>query len=208
MLRHHSRNNGVQMFIDVAYPSEAAVRTNADLRPGIKLEVRYSRREMVPESRPIYSFVDEALGRDASLRFPCLPAIAIAAKKLVGLARRILRARHGAPSEEAGNDDRNLVRHLYDLAVLEPVINGYDSATFVGLVERTVTEDEGRMAGIPEGLRGELLREGTRVLAEWPRVGIDYERFVESLLFDPEGDGISFDDALAAYGRLIERASR
>lgn len=136
---------------------------------------------------------------EAELKIDCVSAIETAGDKLSALTWRIL-VRDRADEK----DDPTVIRHLHDLAVLENTIidAGND---FVSLAKESLEIDKNRRGGnvIADMLIPDRLANALKILKEDGLYQKEYEQFVESMSYADEDELISFEEAVAALGRII-----
>lgn len=123
------------------------------------------------------SLANETLSLPAEVELEALSPLVIAANKLVGLAWRVMRRGSGDAKEE----DRNLVRHLHDLAALEEIIHE-SRERFSALVAQVIQSDRPRYAELnvaPE----DLLLKAKQLVTEDARYEQEYNRFVTRMSF-------------------------
>jgi nucleotidyltransferase AbiEii toxin of type IV toxin-antitoxin system len=171
------------------------------LRPHIRIEVSFRAPAVAPIERPIRSLIAAAAREPAEVAaFPCIDIVETAADKLSALAWRVRVRRRGEPK-----DDPTIIRHLHDLAALEPALE--TAAKFRELVLAAVAADVGRggeknpptdpsviFAGMLQQLETDPL---------WAR---EYEDFVAAVSFGDSDSKIVFAAALGACSRLVENA--
>lgn len=174
-------------------PSEA-------LRPHLRLEVTVQPPALPYEKRSLQSFIAMAKKKPPEVQeIPCVSPVETAADKLSALTWRVLNAR------EIGRlDDPTLVRHLYDLAVLESHV--CESGDFIPLINDLFQMDAMRgqlkeMANqSPAYLIEEMVQEVKR--EEYENA---YKRFVQGLSYAAEGESPTFADSLISVRRILER---
>jgi len=149
---------------------------NEALRPHLRLEVTVQPPSLPYEKRPLQSFIAQAKKEPPEVQeMPCVSPVETAADKLNALTWRVLHAR-----ETGSLDDPTLVRHLYDLAVLESHIS--ESGDFVPLLNDLFIKDATRGQGrekeqqSPADLIAEMLQE-----VEKEEYEMAYSHFVEGL---------------------------
>ncbi len=194
----NAHDQGFQQILEVLYPTECApLLKDSHLRPHIRLEIRFA-ESLAPSSVvPVQSLVAETLGLPAETSFEALDPVVIAANKLVALAWRLVRRQEG----RVNNEDRNLVRHVHDLAALEPLIL-QSRERFVALVARVIEDDRPRymeFSVAPE----DLLAEATRLFSEDARYEEEYNRFVSRMSYAVLKNQITFAQASDAYHRIV-----
>lgn len=180
---------------DLAY--ESLFPSGQGLRPHIRIEMSFQKPVLNPVNRPIQSFIAKAQKRPPEVpEFPCIDPLETAADKLSALAWRVCRRQRGSEG-----DDPALIRHMYDLAALEPVIRG--KPQFAELVNQAVAYDAGKK-------RVDAAQEYDKMFADmigclksdslWEK---EYEEFVLQVSFAEPQEKIGFAEALAATMRLV-----
>jgi hypothetical protein len=189
-------NEGRFFSADVAYGAQFGA--GEGLRPHIRIEMSFRAPAVSPIVRPIRSLIAAARRDPAEIAaFACVDAVETAADKLSALAWRVRVRRRGAPK-----DDPTIIRHLHDLAVLEPTVA--PAANFRELVLAAVTADFGRggesnpptdpaeiFAGMLQRLEADAL---------W---ATEYEDYVRDVSYADLSEKISFASALDATKRLV-----
>jgi predicted nucleotidyltransferase component of viral defense system len=183
--------------IDFTYPN--TFEPVSGLRPHLQIEMTFEAPKLPPIERPIRSLIARARRSDPEVSaFPCVDPLETAADKLSALAWRVCARERGSPK-----DDPTLIRHLHDLAALEPHIGS--AAQFAALLRQAVNADAGRGGtGAPIEAR-ERLRIMLERLDSDPLWAVEYDRFVQNVSFAPAEELISFGDALDAARRLSAR---
>jgi predicted nucleotidyltransferase component of viral defense system len=181
---------------DLAYGAEFGA--GQGLRPHIRVEMSFRAPALPPVARPIRSLISIAEKQPAEVAaFICVDPVETAADKLSALAWRV-RARDRTKAD----DDPTIIRHLHDLATLEPHVAS--APRFAELVHTAAAADVGRggdraAAGDPAAMFAEMLQR-LEVDALWAR---EYEDFVRAVSFAGPGEAIDFAHALDACTRLI-----
>ncbi len=192
---------GFQQLVEIYYPTVCDVSLGgSQLRPHIRLEMRYTEGSPATTMLDVRSLVNETLSQPGEVQFEALEPIVIAANKLVGLAWRVVRREKGDLKEE----DRNLVRHVHDLAALEPLILASPDE-FKDLVKEVMEKDRPRYSDLsvePDN----LLRHAIRLFTEDGRYEEEYNRFVSRMSFAPIPQRIAFARAFDAYLRIVDVA--
>lgn len=151
--------------------------TAGDPAPHLAIEAEVSRLRLPPVMRPVSSLVARAQHGPPELAgVLCVALEENAAEKTVALLRRISACPPTGPANDA---DRALVRHIYDLNMLLPVV---DQAQVVRLT-RDIAEDDRRQrrgqsplfsadpAAATQAALGAL-----RSAPEWRKAFVDYQR--------------------------------
>jgi predicted nucleotidyltransferase component of viral defense system len=192
------RNDSRFFAADLAYGAQFGA--GQGLRAHIRIEVSFRAPAVPPIARPIRSLIATAAQEPPELAtFPCIDIVETAADKLSALAWRVRARRRGEPK-----DDPTIIRHLHDLAALEPALES--ASQFRKLVLAAVAADIGRggesdpptdpaviFAGMLQRLETDPL---------WAR---EYEDFVRQVSFADANSEIVFSAALDACARLIAK---
>jgi hypothetical protein len=185
-------------YFSAALAYGAEFGTGAGLRPHIRVEMSFRAPVLAPVARPIRSLIAMAQQQEPEVSsFPCVDPIETAADKLSALTWRVL-----ARDRSQTDDDPTMIRHLHDLAALEPSVAG--AARFRELVLAAAGADVGR--GGQSGATDPLLNfaEMLSRLQTDPLWAREYEDFVRAVSFGEPGEIVDFRAALAAVGRLIQ----
>jgi hypothetical protein len=167
------------------------------LRPHILAELSAKPARRDPTPLPLMSFVNTYRSLPPEVdAIACVDPVETAADKLSAFAWRALTRDRASPG-----DDPAIVRHLHDLAALEPAVSGH--AGFPGLLMETMLADTGRGSEVSRLLSpGERLAAMSEILAVDPLYSGEYARFVEGMAFAGAGEVPSFAEAVAAVARL------
>lgn len=171
---------------------------HSGLRPHIQLEFTVARPALTPVEMPVGSFLN-LLSQKApeTERIKCTNAVETAADKLSALVWRI--SRQQLPEKP---ENRSLVRHIHDLAVLENTVKGH--IDFPGLVYAALQSDDGRnreISTLSDQQKFEILM--SRLESEDKKYRTDYETFVNGLSYAADGETPDYDAAISALKRLI-----
>jgi hypothetical protein len=193
-----SRNNSRFFSCLIDYP--AGFAPNSSLRPQVKLEITFSPPALPAEQRSLRSFVTEARGEDPEVHaIWCVAPAETAADKLSALTWRVLTRPRGTPEH-----DPTLIRHLHDLAALEPLATAH--AGFPEMLQTLITDDaaeRGRASPeIADMTSAELLAAALDTLAGDPEYRSEYTQFILNMSYGREGEIPDFEAALAAARRL------
>ncbi len=173
------------------YPSLFA--TSSGLRPQIRVEMSL----LPPTLPPIASLIGAAQGKQPEIAaFLCVDPVETAADKLSALAWRVQARRR-----DSDGNDPTIVRHVHDLAALKPVIAA--SGEFTALVNRAMSEDEGRGGAVIAVTPARLLAGMLERLATDPLWATEYCDYVRQVFFAYPAELIGFDQALAALTDLV-----
>lgn len=171
----------------------------AGLRPHLQLEFTVALPKLSLIRGQVTSFIAKLKNDCPEVdKIACIDPVEIAADKLSALVWRIPMQ---APEDKP--EDRSLVRHMHDLAMLETRARA--STQFPALVQAALQQDNERNKEISEltpnekfGLLiGTLTNEAEEYRAE-------YDTFVNSVSYAMQGDVPTYDTAVNAVKRLIE----
>ncbi|KZK74376.1 MAG: hypothetical protein A3K90_03730 [Pelodictyon luteolum] len=177
-------------FFSLELDYGATFSTSRRLRKHIRVEVRF-----VPPKIPVvFQQVQSLLGlteqQPAEIgSMPYVHPVEIAADKLSALSWRLL--------DDEESQDKTLIRHVHDMAALEPMITS--NGAFQNLVRQAMTDDLNR-SHIP------LVQRLRRVMtalktAVWKKA---YQSFVQDMSFARDDEIIAYETALNACERLID----
>jgi hypothetical protein len=179
---------------DFSYPN--TFEPASALRPHLQIEMTFEAPTLPPVTRPIRSLIASAQGLDPEVpAFPCVDPIETAADKLSALAWRVCSRERGS-----SKDDPTVIRHLHDLAALEPHIGS--APPFAQLLREAADADTGRGGGRAPADTRERFRRMLEHLEIDPLWAGEYDRFVQNVSFAAANEIIPFTDALAAARRL------
>ena len=171
----------------------------AGLRPHIQLEFTVSRPKLPSTENSVVSFIAQ-LKKDAPEvdRISCVDPVEIAADKLSALVWRIPKQTQGEMPE-----DRSLVRHIHDLAMLESRVKG--NTQFPALVMAALQQDNERNKEISALAPKEKFRLLLDTLTnEEEKYRAEYDTFVKSVSYATGGDVPNYDTAVNAVKWLID----
>ena len=198
-----SQDDGRQIIIKIEYPSRlSAAKPNSTLRDHIRLEMRYSTELPPADMVAVNSLVGEVVPFVESIEMLTLSPLIIAANKFVGLAWRVIKRERAGT--QVNPEDRNLVRHVHDLAALLPTIEKFPNR-FCGLVRQIIISDRPRYRDLEVDSDQLLARGANLITAEQP-YRAEYERFVRNMSFAPLDEVLSYEQAISAYKRIVTLA--
>ncbi|HAT2138277.1 TPA: nucleotidyl transferase AbiEii/AbiGii toxin family protein [Legionella pneumophila] len=175
------RNEGRYSRIDLTYPS--SFETNEGLRPHILLEFTLSdvRRDVV--DLPVKTLIEANL-KNVVLLPPCLTSCVTvdetAIEKWVGLTRRIIAIERGYHE-----DDKSLIRHVYDLNAIQQADKIH--RIFFTLAKEIVINDAQQFKNQhPEYSinPSDEIKQSLALLRSKPEWSERYQEFVETMVFD------------------------
>ena len=178
-------------FFSLEVDYGATVTKHSRLRTHIRIEVRFVSTQLPVVVKPVQSLFAAVERLPAEIAaMPYVNPVEIAADKLSALAWRLL--------DKDERQDKTLIRHVHDLAALEPLITL--PAEFASLVEQAISFDHHRTDVLPEQRLEKVMKE-----LKTPQWEEAYQSFVQEMTFAPDNELISYTTALAACERLIER---
>ena len=181
--------------IEMSYPT--VLEGHDALRPHILAELSAKLPRLATMDKPLTSYVGQYQRRPPEVAsIPCVDPVETAADKLSAFTWRMLVRDRTSPA-----DDPTIVRHLHDLAALEPAATS--AHAFPALLLDTLLADSNRGGGAvahltPRDRLGAMLK---RLGADEAYAG-EYTRFVEGMAFAGAGEILSYRDAHDAVWRL------
>lgn len=187
-------------FFSAALAYETQFEAVPGLRPFIRIEMTFDAPALPSIERPIGSLIAQGLRNAPEIpAFACIDPVETAADKLSALAWRACVRERGS-----NRDDPTIVRHIHDLAALEPIVA--PSPDFARLLAQAAADDTGRGgARVPASPqeRFAIMLERLQTDALWAE---EYETYVLRVSYAAPQERIAFADALAAVVRLVETA--
>ena len=186
------------ILVEMDYPS--IIDEHDALRPHILAELSAKPPRMLPQEKSLSSYVNEfrALAAEVAC-IACVDPVETAADKLSAFTWRMIVRDRASP-----RDDPTIVRHLHDLAALEPVISGSDA--FPALLAATLIADSLRGGDVTARLTpAERLLAMLERLESDPHYADEYGRFVGGMAFAGEREIPSFASAVQAITRLCAK---
>jgi hypothetical protein len=187
--------------VEMAYPS--IIDEHDALRPHILAELSAKPPGMPTQERPLSSYVNQyrSLAPEVT-EISCVDPVETAADKLSAFTWRMIVRDRASPT-----DDPTIVRHLHDLAALEPTISA--NAAFPALLAETLLADSDRGGEIASRLPPvERLSVMLKKLEADTAYADEYDRFVGGMAFAGESEIPSFPAAVQALTRLCARLPR
>jgi predicted nucleotidyltransferase component of viral defense system len=173
--------------IEVDYGSTYAKHSR--LRTHIRIEVRFGSTQLPVVFMPAQSLFATGEKQPPEIALmPYINPVEIAADKLSALAWRL--------EDKDECQDKTLIRHVHDLAALEPFITS--GTEFSYLVQQSIACDYSRSDVAPE-LRLQKVVPHLQT-TQWEKA---YQSFVQDMSFALDDEQISFVTALDACERLI-----
>ncbi|HET6252998.1 MAG TPA: nucleotidyl transferase AbiEii/AbiGii toxin family protein [Puia sp.] len=190
-----SRDENKYFAFEIDYPS--VVASSDPLRPHLQIEFTEATLTLPRLTRPVASFIAELTGTGPEVQeVVCVDPVENAADKLSALIWRVPdRAR--LPED----DDPDLVRHIHDLAALQPYVISH--ADFRQLAMDAIRQDNDRcekITGLPLNKKFQLLQEILITDAEYRT---EYTRFVQGMSY-AIGGVPTYDEAITKLKTLID----
>ena len=126
----------------------------------------------------------------------------IAADKVSAFTWRAKKMLDAAKRENAKERDGSLVRHLHDLAALEPRVEA--APDFTGAVHALMEKDITRAKAAGEDLAS-IIAEVRASLENNPAWRKEYDSFVRHLSYAADNERIPYDAALACWIKLTQQ---
>ena len=188
---------GGNAFIKLEMDYPTVLDGHDALRPHIRAELSARPPRLPTIGRPLSSFIAQYRRGDPEIPvIQCVDPVETAADKLSAFAWRAIVRDRGSDK-----DDPTIVRHLHDLAMLEPTIGA--SSNFSALLAETLVADSGRggggVASLPPAERLSMMLD---VLDADEHYEVEYTRFVEGLAFAGDAEIPNFRAATEAVRRL------
>jgi predicted nucleotidyltransferase component of viral defense system len=192
------RNEGRYFYINIDYPSVFSI--NKGLRPHILLEFTLANVHLTIEHLSIKTLIEDTLDNTIITKPILTQCIAIneaAIEKWVGLTRRIIGIKRTHYT-----DDLTLVRHIYDLMLIEDAdkIN----TSFFTLAKSIVDNDAKQFKNQhPEYLLSPNteINQSIELLKTDPIWQIRYQEFLETMVYGPTA-GHEYESAMATIEKL------
>lgn len=193
----HVRNEG--KYIQIVLPYPQIMPQVAALRPEIQIELTLAALRLPPTDLPIGSFAAEAYRETPEIAsFPCCSVTETAAEKVVSLTRRI-----ASDLESPGRIefDQTLVRHLYDLHVLQTNFTKADVSAMAAAI--AIQDAEQFKNQYPGYFANPKARTAAALdaLATEQRFRDQYQAFLTEMVY---GHRPPYDDALVVLKDLVE----
>lgn len=194
-----ARNENNHFSFSVGY--ESIFPQHYSLRPHLKLEINFVSPSWDTQQCSLQSFIAQAQGEEPEVPdVPCVSPIETAADKLSALTWRVLSRKRGVTG-----DDPALIRHLYDLAVLENYVRPCKS--FPELARDVLQQDQKRGqqdSYIQEMTSAERVSEAFNLLGSDAEYQEEYERFVTGMCYAADEETPSFSEALETAKRFLD----
>ena len=187
-------------FIQVEMDYPSIIDEHDALRPHILAELSAKPPRMLAQDKSLSSYVNQfrSLAPEIAV-IACVDPVETAADKLSAFTWRMIVRDRMSPT-----DDPTIVRHLHDLAALEPVISA--NHAFPALLAETLIADAGRGGEVTSRLNpAERLSAMLEKLSADADYADEYTRFVGGMAFAGESEIPSFPAAVQALTRLCAK---
>lgn len=187
--------------LEMTYPTTQEL--HGSLRPHILAQVSAKPPRLAVQRKAVASFVGQyARSRPEVPDIACVDPVETAADKLSAFSWRMLLRDRGHK-----DDDPTIVRHLHDLAALEPLATAHPD--FPALLKSVLEDDRNRGGGGVANLTSvQRLASMREKLAADPVYAEEYARFVGGIAFAGDADVPTFQTAVAAVGHLCDLLAR
>ena len=184
--RNESRFFSMRIGYDAIFPSD-------NLRPFLKVDMRFDKNSLPVSVCPITSFIPQAQNGQPETKIACRSPVETAADKIAALSWRVLAREHDTEYWY----DTTTIRHLYDLAALYQVVKG-DLVTFTDHARRVLGTDQHRLQSVDMSA-DTLLKQAAELLTQQKRYATEYADYARNVSFADESDQIAFSDALGRF---------
>ena len=195
-----ARNEGRYQQIILQYPHSNPM--SAALRPDIKVEFTYSKIQLPTNKLQIKTLIEDTLN-DVILFQPtstnCISTDETAIEKWVGLTRRIMAIERGYE-----DDDKTLIRHVYDLNAINR--NRKITWDMTELAKKVINADAEQFKNLhPEYAMdtNSEIRQSLILLKEKQLWKERYDEFIENMVYEPELI-FAYGSALAAVVEMSD----
>ena len=171
------------------------------LRQQVKIEISAKAIRLPPKERTIASWVDGYLSNENTVKINCLSPLETAANKFSAfLWRADCKDRS---SEDKKKNDPTIVRHLYDLYKLQPVITENEAA-FYNLIQKIYDDDKNRGDKANALSLKEFASAALSKIKADPLYEKEFSGFVTNMVYK-NSDIINYSVALDYYSKLINK---
>lgn len=196
------RNEGRYLHIEINYPTTFS--TSPNLRPHILLEFTVSDVHLAIENLSVKTLIEETLESVvifSDSKTQCINVEETAIEKWVGLTRRIMAIERGYH-----DDDKTLIRHIYDLNAIKKI----DRITtrFFDLAQTIVSRDAKQFKNQHPEFSEDPVSEIKKALvllrskSQWKE---RYQAFIETMVYDNSAS-LAYEAAINNLDLLSERA--
>ena len=170
------------------------------LRQQVKIEISAKKIRLSPKEQTVNSWIDEYLGNDTGVKINCLSPLETAANKFSAfLWRADCKDRTSADKKF---NDPTIVRHLYDIYKLEPVISENEDK-FYNLISRIYEDDKNRGDKSNALTLKEFASSTLSKIQSDSLYKKEYTDFVGNMVYK-DSDTIEYSVVLDYYTKLIQ----
>ena len=193
-------DQGKLIRINLDYSSQS---TMADqLRPHIQIELKVGTLEIAPVKLPVSSFAAQASNNPPEIpEIECVSLLKIASEKLSALLWRVHAQQTGEGTDSVSQDER-LVRHIYDLKMME-AHDDVDQQKLTKRAESLICTDA-RQAGksfAADPFRA--CRQTLGYLTDKPEYATQYDEFIKAMVYGSTKP--SYEKSLAWVRTLVDQ---
>lgn len=193
-----TRNEGKYQQISLKYPHSFAV--GSTLRPDIKAEFTFADILLSTNTLTVKTIIEDTLDNVSIFIPPSTSCVSIdetATEKWVAVTRRIMAIERGYE-----NDDKTLIRHVYDLNAINQAnkinSNFSDHAkTVIASDGRQFKNQHPEYASDPN----HEIKQSLTILKNNPIWKVRYEEFIETMVYDST-NAIPYDEAINTIEHL------
>lgn len=172
------------------------------LRQQVKIEISAKEIRLSPKEQSVNSWIDEYLGNDIGLKINCLSPLETAANKFSAfLWRADCKDRTSADKKF---NDPTIIRHLYDIYKLKPVISANEDK-FYNLISKIYEDDKNRGDKSNDLTLKEFASSTLSKIQSDSLYKKEYTDFVSNMVYK-DSDIINYSEVLNYYTELIQHA--
>jgi predicted nucleotidyltransferase component of viral defense system len=192
------KSNESKFFsFDIKYPKEYT--KDNSLRDNLKLEFSFEKTLLPTKKLRIEPIISKFIEHYEYTEVECVSLIEIGANKLSALMWRI-DIKDRTQVKGSASNDPTIIRHLHDLAALEPLILDDKLKSCLNL---SFELDKGRGGSNKNINIKEFAHKTLNKLKKDPYYAKEYKDFVEALSYAKENEKTGFDTALKSFERII-----
>jgi Nucleotidyl transferase AbiEii toxin, Type IV TA system len=192
--RDENRYFSIKIQYNKIYDVPSAIRSN------ILIEAYVRSPQMKPIYKPVSSLVNELYKQPPEVQsIACCNPIENAADKLSAVTWRIPDRKRGT-----NTDDRSIVRHIHDLAMLKEIV--MHNKEFTELVLNSMKEDESRPKDNTSPIISSIKERFDRmlkILDEDKLYSKEYDNFVKSMSYAQNDSILSYEESVRYLKQLI-----
>ncbi len=182
---------------EVEYPLTMVIPNY--LRPHLKLEFSFEPARLPVQRHKVNSFIGDLSDKYQGCECNCISPVEIGGNKLSALMWRI-DIKDRAKDINTIKNDPTIIRHLHDLAALEPYLS---TEKFVDIVIKSFESDQGRSGSNKDIALLDFALQTHEKLKNDPLYESEYENFVGMMSYAKESQ-LGFKAAVDSFGRIVE----